>query len=462
MGTITRQISLETTPAATFQQLIPYSRKLVTSPGSYVPDNPYAPIWRGKYDYIDANIEGTTPDNAGVQLTEGYQITFNIWDIDAIGGIRIGDQLLLTNAIPAPVSGIVTDVTQTQTQLIVLLDIASLANETDITGISLYPVGRGNFGPIELVIGNNEDDTETYSYQPPTTYRGSGENVFIIDASEALKTWYAKHGQLNPNVVPMLINSYLDDVMTNIGSNDNCHNAVLPCGVSPLTDEIGVYINQRYPSYYNDQYDPELPALFNCLFDFPFGRVGFATQMLVANESGELSVNQNVGPGQAITCEQLEILSLDKNWVGLLWKNWYGGYDAWFFKYGQQIGAQHSYLAGESQMQRIGWQVTQTNRGLPRRSWSMSTGMFPKQYSTFFAQLKESNEVYLIPNSPSLPTFTGPDFYEVTNISVLQEANLLVRVNVQDDDWTDNVFGQSLTSYSVTVIESELGQSYQS
>jgi hypothetical protein len=162
---------------------------------------------------------------------------------------------------------------------------------------------------------------------------------------------------------------------------------------------------------------------------------------------GVINTQTDTG-GTEIDCVTADFLSIDGNYLGLVWLNNYGAFDVFFFPYGEggQYGGTapvHKFNSGKSILARRDFDITQVSAGVQTQGWEFNTGMMPVEWVGFFQGLMASILVYAIP--PDQPIAVN-DFGQFE----LRDQTGLQRVYLSDADWEDSVFGEPKTRFSAT------------
>lgn len=451
MGTITRDISISSAPDEALIY-IGYSQYLVGNPLSFysvTAGQKGCPMIQGNYQNSEENIEGSSPNNVCGNNGDGFwEITFNAnsWSINSVGGVRVGDILghaLITT--PATFAYIIK-VIKTATTLTIVVN-GQGTSGTNVNNVTLFPVGRGNFGPAKITVTNAQTSEQTIvEYQPPTTQtlNDVSYNYFVVDATEALKVAMAKNTDpptttnLSGYRYTVRISIYLDGTEIDYWQTSNALCGLdLPYG-SP--NQLGMTSLPATSGFTDVKWN---------IKGYPDFVVAVTTYNVTTKAINTLGYYSNT----ALNCTDpnYEFLSIDANYLGLAWLNNFGGWDVFFFAYGEggQYGGNapvHNYNSGKSIQARKDFDITQVSRGVQTQSWSFNSGMMPVEWVPFFQGLMSSNLIYAIPPNVELAiSGSNPPHFD------LNDQSGMIRVYLEDADWEDSVFGEPKTRFSGTV-----------
>ena len=458
MGTIFREIAVEQFPNLDGDWVIPYSRLLLGNPLDYngsVAGLRRCPIIQGRYSYVDGDISSA---NVCSVVGTTWQVVMTVWDIDAVGGARIGDTLYRQGS---NVIGTITEVIETATTLTLkVAEPINIHTGSNLT-LDLYPRNRGNFGPVVITATNILLDVATIvNYQPPTTSAAdlsSGDNYFTVDASEVLKTAFAGYqGQpFSPSLedyrMRVQISLYLDGVQEDSWVSENALDGTVAYAIPSPYRPISNVCSPRLGN------DPNLNPLVRMRWSVSGENDAWVQPYLIGPDGVPFLPEGTsfASTCNEITCADYDFLAVGLHYIQLVWLNPYGGFDTWLFPYGEPgpYGGntpRHTYTAGKSQMARRDFDITQVNRGIQQQAYEFNSGMIAREFVSILEGLHGSPLVFMLPIGAAMATTFNIDTLRYS-FSLIDQPEL-IRVMLEDKDWQDSLIGYPASSFSATVV----------
>lgn len=453
MGTVIRTIEISQTPTVSGNWFIPYSRVLLGNPLNYnnsVIGARCCPMIQGKYTYADENIS-----SANVVSTVGTAVVvvMTAWDIDAVGGARIGDTLYRNGS---SVIGTITEVIETATTLTLVIAEPTTGIAATNMVLDLWPRNRGNFGPITINVQNAYIGSDyNFEYQPPTTADPAApDNYFTVDASEAFKTVFAQYqGQ------PFSVN--LEDYRL-FGSIQLRLDGELIDTYEIINVLDGTVANPAYVEGWAPISNISNPRKGNDLTSNPRVRMRWTRPtegttwvypyMIDGGGVPRIDPTSAGGSYNEVTCEEYDFLSVSQSYIQLVWLNQYGAFDTWLFNYGEpgRYGGNtpsHQRVAGKSQLARRDFDITQVNRGVQREAYEFNSGMIPVEFVPILQGLQQSPLVFMLPIGAIMATVS----IGFRDVFALENQAELIRVTLEDADWEDSLIGFPSSAFVGTV-----------
>lgn len=458
MGTITRALVISQTPNLEGNWAIPYSRLLLGNPLDYntsIVGTRRCPMIQGKYTYSDDDISSA---NVSSVVGTTWQVVMTVWDIDAVGGARIGDTITIGSGA-GTVIGTITEVIETATSLTLKVGNPQTSPVGTNSTYNLWPRNRGNFGPITVNVQNSYVGSDfNFDYQPPITADPTtSDNFFTVDASEALKTAFAAYqGQpfsdsLEDYRLTLGIQLRMDGALEDSWSLDNVLDGTVAYGVPPIT--YNPISNVCLPRFGPDPTNPLVRMRWSVsgeedVWVQPYLIDNDGIPLLPTGSSFTSQLNE-------ITCADYDFLAVGLHYIQLVWLNPYGGFDTWLFPYGEPgpYGGntpRHNYTAGKSQMARRDFDITQVNRGIQQQNFEFNSGMVAREFVPVLEGLHGSPLVFMLPIGVPMAT-TYDNTTERYSFSLIDQPEL-IRVILEDQDWQDSLIGYPATSFSATVV----------